>query len=352
MILTNGPFTELAGKDWYTLEFGNDLTIEPVLHRLATALAGIFRDSPAELFVPLGNRDLGIYELKTGVYVFIRGDLKLVKRLHCVCGLAGLVSRQVKTISRFIVSTDAEVQPMIAACAADIAARVAAIKLGSFVRILAGRNRDYCGTVMSMDDSCAVVSVELFTFTMMIETPLGNLLSLGDVPEDKRVFYFCPSVAALEENPPNDTSVTATFEQKEEEEVKTAVGTFNRAHTIVGIARRMVAAGQHKPRPIAEAVMAAIKAGELRRPKNLFIPAYMIKLTLFTKYFKPRFPEMKTYRAVIAKYGGEYRLTAETMVSIDPTTDIPLDTVEPAKDGRSREARRAKKLLTATSTTA
>jgi len=87
MILQNGPVAELAGRSWCGLELSSERSVEPVLHRTLSSVHNIFGDSPVEIFVPICKRDLDEFELTTGVYIFVRGDRKLILRLRKLVGV-------------------------------------------------------------------------------------------------------------------------------------------------------------------------------------------------------------------------------------------------------------------------
>jgi hypothetical protein len=191
MILQNGPVAELVGQPWIALELTNEHTLEPVLRRIVSSLHAIFGDSPAEVFIPVGKRGLGEFELSTGVYIFVRGDRKLVFRMRKIVGVVNDYEQPV-TIS------DAEVQPMIAHTKKLFAARTRGLRAGSFVRIADGFYRDYCGTVAALDAEAAIVKIRLLTKQIFLETPRNNLIPLPNVPANRRVFYYCPLVAELD----------------------------------------------------------------------------------------------------------------------------------------------------------
>jgi hypothetical protein len=95
---------------------------------------------------------------------------------------------------------NAEILVVIAASFAEFQARVHGLTVGTSVRVLDGRMRDWCGTVTALGDREAVVKINLLTFTMLVETPIVNPLPLPDVPAEQQVFYYCPLVAALDES--------------------------------------------------------------------------------------------------------------------------------------------------------
>src|SRR5208282_6794134 len=105
---------------------------------------------------------------------------------------------------------------------------------------------------------------------------------------------------------------------------------------------------------IARAVVTALKSKHIKAPKNLFIVYCIIKDNLLRSHFKLIDPTLTNYREVIHKYGKQYKFSANDIAKLDPNLDIPVVTIEPCKDGRSRESRliskemmKAKELLKA-----
>ena len=93
-------------------------------------------------------------------------------------------------VKDYITIKDSEVQMLIGKERSLYEEEVNAVKPGDFVMIRDGACRFYCGHVKSTTGSYAVVNVRLFTKTLFIRTPRGNLKVLPDVPPEKQVFYY------------------------------------------------------------------------------------------------------------------------------------------------------------------
>src|SRR5271157_3404686 len=199
MIITHGDVSKLRGLSWYMLEVRNEETIEATMRRIGNALAGIFQEDPVEIFIPVFRRDLDVFEMKTQCYIFVRStSFSALLRLKSVTGVVCLVTQgESNRPSQAIVVEDSYVQGIIKEAEAEFLEHAKGIEVGSFVRILNGPTRDYCGTVEIINDGFACVRVDLKTKLLMIETPLRNLLNLSHVPANMRVFYFCPLVEEL-----------------------------------------------------------------------------------------------------------------------------------------------------------
>lgn len=67
--------------------------------------------------------------------------------------------------------------------------RLRQLKVGSFVRLLDGFTRGYCGTIQEIRDRIASVRIDIEGGWYTVRTPLGNLENLSHVPKGNRVFY-------------------------------------------------------------------------------------------------------------------------------------------------------------------
>jgi hypothetical protein len=359
MILTYGTpalLKKLQGQDWKYIELRSDKTVENTLRRIGKSLPGIFRSEAVEVFIPVILRDLDEFELETSVYVYIRStSFPCIVRLKSVTGVVSLVTEgDSNRPSRAISVPDKYVQERIEAVKTKFFGRAEGIKNGSFVRIIDGETRDYCGHIILLSGSMACVKVDLKTKSLLIETPIRNLLNLPNVPESQRVFYYSSLVKKLSEEGKANliTEDLKFFEnanmgktlpeiQLEPEQVKR----YSRQRTVTALVKRLVTEGMIDPMSLAKEVIAAIKKKDIKTPKNLLIVYCIIKDTLMRVHFMKNDPKLENYRDVIHKYGKHYKFSPSDIVALDPTLGVPITTLDPAKDGRSREAREQKRQL-------
>ena len=190
---------------------------------------------------------------------------------------------------------------------------------------------------------CAVVDVLYKTKHIIVETPIRNLLNLSHVKPNRRVFYYCPEVAELEDPKliADDLKLTDEAFPVVDESVQATSSVKSRQRTVTAFVRKLVLIDGHRnPLDIASQVLASIKAGNTDPTKNLFIIYSIIKDTL-CKEFKKHDPTIKTYKDVKRKYPST-KFNANDIVTIDPSLGIPVHTADTrkAQDGRSREARK------------
>lgn len=357
LILQYGNVAKLKSKDWYYIELRSDKTVENTLRRVGKAIPGIFRQEAIEIFIPVNRRDLDVFELETSVYVFVRSTaFPCLLRLKNVTGVVSLVTEgETNRPSKAISVTDDYVQTLVKKVERQFYERAAGIKQGSFVRILDGETRDYCGQVLLIADGKACVKVDLKTKSLMIETPVRNLLNLSDVPDSQRVFYHCPPVKALA-----DAGLASLIDEdrkfvespllgKSLPEIQNtdsdAPKKFSRQRTPTALVKRLVSEGVIDPMKIAKEVIAAIRKKDIKPPKNLLIVYCIIKDKLMESHFLKLNPQLKDYRDVIRKYGESYKFSPTDIAGIDAGIGIPVTTLDPAKDGRSRAAREQKRHL-------
>jgi hypothetical protein len=359
MLFQYGDVSKLKNQNWRMLELSNEKTIEQTMRRIGKAIPNIFRNEPVEVFIPVFTRDLDTFEMKTGIYIFVRtGALQPLLRLKTVTGVVALVTEgDTNHPNKAILAQDSYVQEVIRDVEKNFWARSKDLKVGSFVRIIDGETRDYCGKIEVLQGDLACVRVNLKTKSILVETPTRNLLNLSHVPEEQQVFYYGPIIANLcNDNPENKALIAADLKTIEEEaltkslpEIQQAASSdeprrYSRQRTITALVRRLIAEGINNPMEVAKVVVARIKSKDIKTPKNLFIVYCVIKDNLMKGYFKKLNPKLSNYREVIHIYGRQYKFSANAIAKIDPSLDVPVFTIEPAKDGRSREARLKKKL--------
>jgi transcription antitermination factor NusG len=356
MILEYGDVSKLHGMNWFMMELRSEKTIESTMRRVGKQLSGIFRHDPIEIFIPVIKRDLDVFELSTGPYVFVRStSFNALLRLKSITGVVSLVTEgDTNRPNKAISVEDTYVQGLIKQAEEEHRKRAIGIEVGSFVRILNGETRDFCGEVEIIGDGKAVIRVTLRTKSILLETPVRNLLNLSYVPKEQRVYYFSPLVEDLFKDDP--AAATAMVEedlhldeatpmpeqvdpQPTEEPKK-----HSRQRTVTALVKKLVLIeGLHTPLEIAKSVVHALRTKEIRAPKNLFIVYCIIKDRLRQDYFAKIDPSLSNYREIIKKYGKDYKFSAQQIAKIDPDLGIPVQTVDVCKDGRSREARQKSK---------
>jgi hypothetical protein len=235
--------------------------------------------------------------------------------------------------------------------------RASGVKQGSFVRIIDGETRDYCGYVLLITDGRACVKVDLKTKSLIIETPVRNLLNLSHISDNQRVFYHSQLVETLvDENKDGASLITEDLKLVENmplgkslPEIPTVETNtpkkYSRQRTVTALVKRLVSDGITDPMKIARDVIVAIQKKDIKPPKNLLIAYCIIKDALMDLHFLKLNPKLKNYRDVIHKYGESYKFSPNDIAAIDANIGIPITTLDPAKDGRSREAREQKRRL-------
>ena len=355
MILHYGDISKLRGNPWWYIELRSDRTVENTLRRVGKAIPPIFRQEAVEFFIPVSKRDLDVFDLETSVYVFVRStSFPCLLRLKSVTGVVSLVTEgETNRPHKAIRVEDDYVQDLIKTVERHFYERAEGIRPGSFVRIIDGETRDYAGHVLLVADGKACVRVDLKTKSLLVETPVRNLLNLSHVPEAQRVFYYSPLVEHLAD----DIALVAedlkfadnvAFDKSLPEIQMTesaAPKRFTRQRTVTALVKRLVGEGIINPMRIATEVVVAIRKKDIKPPKNLLIAYCILKDTLMKSHFLKLNPKLRNYRDVIHQYGESYRFSPADIAAIDPNVGIPVTTLEPAKDGRSRAAREQKRIL-------
>jgi transcription antitermination factor NusG len=356
MILEYGDVSKVKGLPWYMVELRSEKTIESTMRRVGKALGGIFRHDPIEIFIPVIRRDLDVFEMSTGPYVFVRStSFSALLRLKSITGVVSLVTEgDTNRPSKAISVEDAYVQGLITQAEDEHRKRAFGIEVGSFVRVLNGETRDFCGTVEIIGDGRAVVRVTLGTKNILLETPVRNLLNLSHIPKDQRVYYFSPQVEELFKDYPETAAAmvdvdlhlneAAPAQEHVEEPPVEEPKKHSRQRTVTALVKKLVLIeGMHNPLEIARSVVNSLKTKDIKAPKNLFIVYCIIKDRLRQDYFAKIDPSLSNYREIIKKYGKDYKFSAQQIAKIDPNLGIPILTQEVCKDGRSREARQKSK---------
>lgn len=303
-----------------------------------------------EIFTPVKRRGLDVYELFSGPYLYIRSDnFKAVLRVKSITGLTGLVTEgDSGRSSKAIPATDGYVQDLIAKDAAKHEARSFGVGVGSFVRILDGAVRDFCGHVTKRKSGRAEVTVELKTKKLFVSTPVRNLLNLDHVPQEKRVFYFSPLVEDLDDaslvKQDLHTLPEIIYTEAEltgGETINIGKTTIPRPSSVTNFFRKAAKLGQ-TPREMLESCVKSLAKGEImKRPKNLFIVYCLLK----AQYSEAN--KIDTNWRKLRKHMPEkdYVVMQDVFACAERAgLEIPRRTPDAllSRDGRSRENRRKK----------
>ncbi len=331
MILTCGDTSSLGTEHWYMVELRSEKTAESTLKRLGTQLPAIFRESPVEVFIPVFERDLNLFELRTGNYVFARSkNFQALLRLKSVTGVVGLVTLgDSGQPSKAIPVDHAYVQSLIDECEQFFFDRALTLLPGSFVRILDGEQRDFCGTILELRDGVACVQIEVKTKVLLVETPVRNLLNLSHLPDFLRVFYYAPMVESLDV--PEQIMLLAEDLKYEEppaciedgldvEKIKR----HGRQQTVTALVKNLILTGTTSPSKIAAEVILALKEERLKCPKNLSIVHGIIKHRLIVDHFKKIDASIENYREVVAKFGQEWKFSLNCVVEAAGAFGLPV----------------------------
>ncbi len=386
MLLTYGECSKLKGKKWCMLEVRSEKTIEPTLRRIGKSIPAIFRDDPVELFIPVGKRDLDVFDLEAAAYLFVRStNFQGLLRLKTITGVVSLVTEgDSNRPSKVIPIEDSDVQALIKVADKQFREHSLGIVVNSFVRVLNGETRDFCGTVTAVGDGRAVVRITLKTKSIMLETPFHNLLNLDHVPKELRAYYHCPLVFRLKEEDKREgekalNHILAELDKEREESLldseeeadevnmsysvkkqlasqratalREALGFVredtklgespllpmpkrdvkhepikkSRQKTVTALVRKLILVdGIHIPITIAIKVVEAIKAGEVKTPKNYFIIYTIVKDNVMEHWVKKENPALTSYREVVKHYGNDYKFSARQIAKAAPALPIPL----------------------------
>ena len=348
MLVTYGDTSKLKGKPFYALEVRTESQVESVVKRVAEEVPAIFRKEPLEIFIPVTERGLDVFEVSTGLLYVRAADVKLLARLKRTTGVTSLVTKNDTGRTGDAIPVEEEfVQALIMECEEKWRERHAGIDAGSFVRILDGSSRDLCGTVVRVRGGEAgdeaLVRIDFFTKKIWLKTPVANLLNLSHVPEEQRVFFFGPVVAELfEENADAQRLIANLGKPVPAEgvdlpqiEIPLPSRKWTREKTCTWALRKLVAEGHTHPMAIAQIVVRGISEGKIKAPKNARTLHLLIKRALREKFKKDWW--------AILRERPEYRFTPEMVADIEPGL-MPVYSTEPCTDGRSRAAKEKKKL--------
>lgn len=334
MILRFGDTKKLKGGKWYILEVRSERTVENVIRRVGKAMPTIFKDGGVcEVFVPVDRRDLNLFSLKTSSYVFLRSDKKKeLQKFKGVTGVVGILcDGEQQRIDRALMVEDDYVQALIKETEQEFLRGPESIVVGSFVRILDGLDKGFCGHVTHLDRNFALVRVELKTRQMFIETPLRNLKDLSHVPEHSRVFYYSELIDEYVREYDDEAVLMlskdlsffqevvepSTWDEQDEKKVK-----YGRQKTVTAMTKKLITEGVRDPKIIIRETLRAIEAGEIKKPKSAFIFYSILKQAIMDTLFKDD-DRIKTYKDVVKFYGDSYRFSPKMIAELDEHSILP-----------------------------
>lgn len=325
MLLTFGDCSQLKGQEWCMLEVRSEKTIEPTLRRIGKQIPSIFNKDAIEIFIPVGKRDLDVFDLSAAAYLFVRSkNFPGLLRLKTITGVVSLVTEgDSNRPSKVIKVPDNYVQDLVKVATKQFDSHSAAILPGSFVRVLNGDTRDFCGTVTAIGGDRAIVRIAMKTKSIVLDTPIRNLLNLSHTPEKLRTYYFCPLVESLVDSDnvglitPDTHLGSQPLISIAKPQVKTETAKKARQRTVTALVRKLVLVEKiHTPKEIMASVAKAIKKSEVKAPKNLFIIYTIIKDNIMEHWAKKEAKGIKSYRDVVRHFGDTYKFSAKDMTPL------------------------------------
>jgi hypothetical protein len=340
VIINYGDVSKLSGHHWYYLELRNESTIEATLKRICEKTREIMGLEPIQIFVPVKERNFRVFDTGNSNYLLVRSkDLRRLAKYVQITSVLGLLTRDGSNyVMRALPVEDKHVQALITADRARFY-RDQGIALDSFVRILSGITKDYCGTVVELNGEAAVVRVDLKINSLLVTTSIRNLLNLSHVPAERRVFYHTPLVEELGDVALIEPDLKVVEEVPKAEDLEAALesAVFHRAQVATNIVREAIAGGMTDPFKVAEHVLKGVKEGKIKPTKNCFILYNIIKDAL-AKHYRATNPELKfaDWRKIAAKLDIQFRL--KDVAELGDDSGVPKFTAECdiAQDGRQR----------------
>lgn len=347
MILEYPSANPITTREWFMLELRSEKTSEETIKRIGKAMKDIFQEDSAEVFIPVIQRDLDTFVLLTECYVFVRADNPLkVGKLKRVTGVQGVLAKDESTkATKFLRVEDDYVQGLIKQCWEAHYKRASTIRPGSWVRILDGQTRDYCGSVMAVDGDLAMVRIDQKTKLVNVQTPIHNLLDLSHVPDAHRVFYYSDPVKAfLEEHGQEaesaiggdrafDEGALKSFLCSEDDDAPTTTerGTSalkhhtSREQTPTRFVKGLILQGERDVKVMLAKTVEAIRGKVIKSPKNATILWHVIRETIVTTMFADD-PKIKTYTDIVEVHGQSFDLTPSDVLKAIP--ELPLRPVK------------------------
>lgn len=185
MIIQHGDARRLANLPWAAVELTGESRIEEIVLHISRWMRQF--EEPVQLLFPVQSRDLDGVKLLSP-YLWIRSvSLEPLARINIVMGVQGLLRDHE---NRAIETEDEFVQEVIrkTARAADEWCR--GIRVGTFVRILFGRERMLCGWVAEDHGAMVTVKIPLKTREVWWRGPARALLNLSGVPKTEQAYYY------------------------------------------------------------------------------------------------------------------------------------------------------------------
>ena len=362
MILTYGDVSLLTGLPWFVLELRSERTSEEILKRMGKEAPKTFQEDPLEVFVPVVARDLDVFQLSTENYIFVRSTSpqKIAKLKHITGVVQILCEGDTQRVSKFIPIDDEYVQGLIEEAEKRHLTSSSSVRVGSFVRILDGYTKDFCGEVMSIGHGYACVKLDLKTKIILVETPMSNLLDLSHIAAESRVFYFSPPVAEFVEHFENDATAILAEDLKFEEH-KAILGSVplaasvlptheapapsvknarTRQFTVTAELRRALDSGVTHPLDLVKVAAERVRRGELKPTTNLTIFWHTVRSMVFN-HLKATRPDLglKEYKQVRAIW-PDYAVPMSVIKGLLPGIPVktPKDARTPTKPRLSKKA--------------
>lgn len=330
MLIIN-PGKPITVNHWYMLELRSEKTSEETIKRLGKALRERFRGEEAQIFIPVIERDLDTFTLLTECYVFVKADdVYKVAKLRQVTGVQCVVAHEESFHpNKFLKVEDIYVNDLIQKCWNAYNVRSSKIHVGSWVRLLDGQTRNYCGLVLAISEERALVRVDLKTKILSIETSVHNLLDMSHVPEAHRVFYYSDPIKSLLEDQGKKAEDLlkedlrydeASAQQFQAPKVSGATPNAaglppvrkhaSREQTPTRFVKSLLDGGERDVHKILTLTAEAIQRGAIRSPKHAMIFWHVIRGEL-VRALMPATPSNPnpTYTDLMAKYGESYRMT-------------------------------------------
>ena len=343
MLLNYLDTTKIEAPYWFMVELRSEKTSEETIKRIGRSLKAIFQEEPAQVFVPVVERDLDTFVLLTECYVFARADdTAKIAKLRKVTGVQAIMALDDSTRpAKFIKVEDDYVQGLITQCLDNHHKRALEIRAGTWVRIIDGETRDMCGSVISVHGDRVIIKIDMKTKPVMVETDIHNLVDLSHVPEAHRVFYYSAPVREfLEEHGSFAEDQIAKDLIYDEEEMRQFLGQpldseeepmvaahpapqnhISREQTPTRLIKGLITEGQRDVHEILRLTVEAIRGGVIKTPKTATILWHVLRQTVIRSMFADD-PEVRTYTDVVTKHGKGYELTPKDVLKAIPELSL------------------------------
>ena len=364
MILECGDPSTIKFPDWYVMELRADQQpqVEETLRRIMLEMPRIFQGAGAEVFVPVQRTRHCSFSLKTKVYVFVRADdVNLIGRLRRITGVVGINAKNGSSRPSAFIPVDHEwVDQLALEVKNEYFARGQAIHMGGWVRILDGQQRDYFGTVVSLANGRACVQVDMQTKQFFVDTSIYNLLDCSDIDPAYRVFFYSePVERMIEDNPERAAELLKPYLTYDEEAARAWLSggdaevpapvvpasdrvCVSRERTPTRFVRSLIQSGERDVQKILTKTVAAIRAGDIRRPGTVTILWHIIRAEMVAWAFPKE--HLKTYTELVAKHGDKYQLLPKDVVHAFPELEFVKEVVEVITPRKAPRPPRVKKI--------